>query len=69
MQVSFSFQTSNSRTLAEHESDMIMAHMKEHHLDFRLSTELDEIIGDFNTYRQDVPINDDITCVVGRVTA
>jgi serine phosphatase RsbU (regulator of sigma subunit) len=34
-----------------------------------LSEGLDEIIGDFNTYRQDVPINDDITCVVGRVTA
>jgi len=34
--------------LPENESNMIMAHMKEHHLDLRLSTELDEIIGDEN---------------------
>jgi serine phosphatase RsbU (regulator of sigma subunit) len=34
-----------------------------------LSEGLAEIIDDFNTYRQEVPIHDDITCVVGRVTA
>jgi NADPH-dependent 2,4-dienoyl-CoA reductase/sulfur reductase-like enzyme len=32
--------------LPKSESNMIMRHMKEHHVDLRLSTELDEIIGD-----------------------
>ncbi|MFT6747593.1 MAG: NADPH-dependent 2,4-dienoyl-CoA reductase/sulfur reductase-like enzyme, partial [Glaciecola sp.] len=34
--------------LPKNESNMIMRHMKEHHLDLRLSTELDKIIGDEN---------------------
>lgn len=34
--------------LPEQEAKLIMKHMKEHHVDLRLNTELDEIIGDEN---------------------